>query len=106
MRFIPHQDMKIIARQGEDTYLVQTSDAEARVLHLADGIMYPFMLIESIAAHTHGYWEAYDGTAEELAELLKRVWRPATWAEYPSVGPVFNRLAWGILATTRSTSPT
>ena len=72
MRFIPNQDMKIIARQGEDTYLVETSDAEALGLRLTDGsIMYPSMLIGSITAR--GYWEAYDGTAEELAELLKRV---------------------------------
>ena len=73
--------MQISACSGS-RYLVRVDEQYARVLSLNEGILYPPALLGSIWAHTHGYWDAYDGTAEELNELLTRVRSFETWDAY------------------------
>ena len=72
--------MKIIARNGKSSYLVRVSATHARVLNLSSGVLFPPFLADSILAR--GYWDAYDGTAEELDELLPRVRSFETWDAY------------------------
>ena len=63
--------MEIIAKQGEDRYLVQTSPTMGRVLYVHGKIMYPAVLIGMITAR--GYWENYEPKDGELEELLEQV---------------------------------
>ena len=63
--------MKIVARQGDEIYLVQVSETHARVLSLVVKRMFPSMLIDSILAR--GNWEFYEGTDKELRLLRARV---------------------------------
>ena len=61
----------IIAKQGNDRYLVDVGEEKARVLDTVQRILFGPWHRESIIAR--GYWERYDAKPGELDDLLAEV---------------------------------
>ena len=62
---------KIVAKRGEELYLVKVSKDESRILDLNRLTYFPPFFTQSIIAR--GYWEVYKGKKGELEGLLKSV---------------------------------
>jgi hypothetical protein len=61
---------KIVAQQGMQRFLVQTSESMARVLDTDQGRYFPETLMQSVLAR--GYWQPYSGK-QKLDDLLTKV---------------------------------
>ena len=67
--------MKVIAKRGDNSYLVQTSENRARVADMDQNVFYPEFNLLSILAR--GYWEDYDDTdGSKLKEILAEAKEP------------------------------
>ncbi|AMM45077.1 hypothetical protein SP15_270 [Bacillus phage SP-15] len=62
--------MEIIGQRDENTFLVQISETEGRILDLHDKLLFPAMNIDAIISK--GYWEDYQGDIN-LEEVLPTV---------------------------------
>jgi hypothetical protein len=62
--------MKIIAKQGEERFLLQINKQKGRIIDLEQKKVFPENNIQSILLR--GYWEEYELTEEETMKLLEK----------------------------------
>jgi len=63
-------NMKIIAKQGEERFLLQINKQKGRIIDLEQKKVFPENNIQSILLR--GYWEEYELTEEETMKLLEK----------------------------------
>ena len=62
--------MKVVAKQGEDRFLLQINEQKGRIIDLEQKKVFPENNIQSILLR--GYWEEYELTEEETMKLLEK----------------------------------
>ena len=62
--------MKIIAKQGEERFLLQINKQKGRIIDLEQKKVFQENNIQSILLR--GYWEEYELTEEETMKLLEK----------------------------------
>lgn len=61
--------MKVVAKQGEERFLLQINEQKGRIIDLEQKKVFPENYIQSILLR--GYWEEYNLSKEETKKLLK-----------------------------------
>ena len=63
-------ELKVLAQIPGGVYLVQTEQGRGVIVHAEDGFVSHEARIGSLLAHTHGYWEKFQG---DPAPILARI---------------------------------
>ncbi len=72
--------LRIIAKSGDRTYLLSDGSVDpetglelAQILDQDRGVLWNPYFLGSIMAHTHGYWEDYNGPQDIVEALVSSV---------------------------------